>query len=118
MLVPSLLAVIKPVVTERHEVDYGDGSKPLAQVENSHNQKSGSRIRTFECFSGENCTSFMISIVTLLKENRSVFMENFKRESRDRTKLIPQLQSLEVVYKKAFDAKSRGRSEKNQGKKI
>ena len=95
MLVPSLLAKIKPVATEKHDVDKRDGSKLLAQVGTSHNQKSGARIRTFEFFFSENCTSFVISIVTWLIEYRSVFEQNFESDSGDRTKLIPQLQSLE-----------------------
>ena len=71
---------VRPLVTEKIEVDYGDESKLLAYLDSSNHQKSEARIKTIYYLTENYCKSFKLSIGTPLEENRPGIIEKYEIE--------------------------------------
>ena len=78
---------IKPVVTEKIEIEYGDASKLLTQLESSADQNFEARMKTMHFFREFSCESFKFSIQTLLETIKAVVIEKYEFEFRKKNTL-------------------------------
>ena len=84
-MIETLTEETRPVVTVKYEIEYGDESKSLAQLEKSDYQKSGTRMRIRDWFIEYSCTSFKLLIEILLEQIRLVVIEKFELEFRQKS---------------------------------
>ena len=71
---------IRPVVTEKSEIEYGDESKLLAHLDLPDNQNSEARIKNIYYLPETHCKSFKLLIVTPLGVIRLIVTENYENE--------------------------------------
>ena len=69
---------------EKTEIEYGDGTKPSAQLEYSDYQKSEARIRLVDCLLEWNCRKLTFSFETLLVELKLLVTETFEFAGRQK----------------------------------
>ena len=86
---------IKPVVTEKYEIEYGDVSNSFAQLEYSDFQKSDERIRINGYIIGHRLASFKLLIETLIEEIKRIVREEDEIDYTDESKLLSHLDSLD-----------------------
>ena len=68
---------IKPVGTEKHEIENGDESKVLADLKSSENQISEARFKTISYVHKNYGKSFKVSIETSIAEIKPAVTENY-----------------------------------------
>ena len=83
-LIETLLEKIKPVVTEKSGIEYGDESKLSAYLDSSDNQNSEAIIKPIYYPNDYSCKSFNLSIETLLEEIKPVVIEENAIEYRQK----------------------------------
>ena len=90
------------MVTEIFEIEHGDESQSLANLDSSDNQNSEARIKTIYYLLDFYCKSFKLSIEILLEEIRPIVIDNYEMEFRYKSiKTFDSWQCLD------FDAKNR-----------
>ena len=72
---------IRPVGTEKIEIEYGDESKLLAHLDLPDNQKSEARIRDIYYLPETHCKSFKLLIVTPLGVIRLIVTQKYENEN-------------------------------------
>ena len=73
---------VRPVVTDKFELEHGNESKLLAHSDSSDSYNSEARIKTTDFLFENYCENFCFSIENLLEENKPLVIEKYEIEYR------------------------------------